>query len=171
MTQVRTIGTLAVLALTFAAGWTANGWRLGNDILAMERDASDARGEALEARQQRKMAEDARMDVLIERAHQVLRQDEQVERVITREVVRYVEREKSSGTACRFGIDWVRLHDAAALGLPPDAAALARVDGAAGDVTAADGLPTVTDNYAAARRNARRLESLQRYVRTVCLAP
>jgi len=38
-------------------------------------------------------------------------------------------------------------------------------DGAAGTVTAAQALPTVTDNYAKANRNADKLEALQEWIR------
>lgn len=81
---------------------------------------------------------------------------------IEKEVTRYVE-SKPLALACLLDNRWLRLHDAAAAGAVPPAAGPA--DGAAGTVTAAAALPAITSNYAAAHRNAARLEALQGWVR------
>lgn len=87
---------------------------------------------------------------------------EGVTTTIEKEVTRYVE-SKPLALACNLDLRWVRLHDAAAAGAVPEAAA--GVDAAPGGVTAAAALPTVTANYAACGRNADRLNALQGWVR------
>ncbi len=85
-----------------------------------------------------------------------------VTKTITNEVTKYVE-SKPLAMACLLDMRWVRLHDAAALGAVPPAAE--PTDAAPGTTSAASALPTVTDNYAKANRNADRLEALQGWVR------
>lgn len=79
-----------------------------------------------------------------------------------KEVIKYVE-SKPLALACALDNRWLRLHDAAAAGALPQPAA--GDDATAGGVTAAAVLPTITWNYAAAHRNAARLEALQGWVR------
>ena len=81
---------------------------------------------------------------------------------IETEVIKYVD-SKPLALACMLDAGWIRLHDAAAAGGVPDPTSAA--DGAAGTITAAQALPAVTRNYAAANRNAARLEALQGWVR------
>lgn len=79
---------------------------------------------------------------------------------ITQEVTKYVEG-KPLALACMLDNRWVRLHDASAAGVvppPPDG-----TDAAPGGVSAAAALPTVTENYARANRNAARLSALQKW--------
>lgn len=40
--NIRAIAIAAALALTFAGGWVANGWRLGKEIASIERDQAEA---------------------------------------------------------------------------------------------------------------------------------
>jgi len=80
---------------------------------------------------------------------------------IQTEVTKYVD-SKPLALACLLDNRWVRLHDAAAAGTVPAAASAA--DDAAGTLSAAAALPTVTQNYAAGNRNADRLEALQVWV-------
>lgn len=85
-----------------------------------------------------------------------------VTETIEKEVVKYAE-SKPLALACLLDNRWLRLHDAAALGtVPPPAAG---DDGAAGGIDAAHALPSITSNYARARRNADRLTLCQDWVR------
>jgi len=114
----------------------------------------------------------------VQAARIIVRQSEATERVVTKyrdrvsviegatttiekEVVRYVD-SKPLALACMLDNRWVRLHDSAALAVPAPAE---RADDAAGALAAAQALPTITRNYAAANRNAARLESLQEWIR------
>ena len=81
---------------------------------------------------------------------------------IEKEVTKYVD-SKPLALACMLDNRWLRLHDAAAAGAVPPPAGSA--DGATGPITAAGALPTVARNYAAANRNAARLEALQGWVK------
>jgi hypothetical protein len=84
-----------------------------------------------------------------------------VTKTITNEVTKYVE-SKPLTLSCTLDAGWIRLHDAAALGAVP--AAASATDAATGEISAAAALPTITDNYAKANRNADRLEALQIWV-------
>ena len=79
-----------------------------------------------------------------------------VTQTVEKEVVRYADANPGS---C-LDVGWRRLHDAAATNSLPDPTP--GTDAAPG---AAEALETVTANYAAAQRNADRLEALQSWVR------
>lgn len=82
-----------------------------------------------------------------------------VVRTVKEEVTRY---EPSNPGYC-LDAGWRSLHDAAATGTVPDPAR--RADETSGAPKAAEALGAVTDNYAACRRTADQLESLQEWVR------
>lgn len=81
---------------------------------------------------------------------------------VEKEVVKYVD-SKPLTAACFLDNRWVRLHDSAAAGSIPPAAA--PDDGASGEISAAQALPGITANYARARRNANGLTFCQDWVR------
>ncbi|RXZ42724.1 hypothetical protein [Crenobacter cavernae] len=72
-------------------------------------------------------------------------------KTVTKEIVRYVERENAraaaGGAVLWLDADWVRGHDLAAV-IPGDADAEPVSDGDAGPVTAGEALATVAGNYA-----------------------
>ena len=81
---------------------------------------------------------------------------------IQTEVTKYVD-SKPLALSCMLDERWVRLHDSAAAGtVPPPAGA---ADGASGGISAAEALPTITENYGAAIRNKNKLTGLQSWVR------
>jgi hypothetical protein len=85
-----------------------------------------------------------------------------VERVVEKEVVRYVE---TNPGHC-LDAEWRRLHDASTGAVP---GAAGGTDAAGGTApTAAAALETVTQNNARCIRTADRLDALQEWVRTQC---
>jgi len=99
---------------------------------------------------------------VVTRYRTVVRAAEPIVREIDREVIRYVD---ANPGVCLDGA-WRRLHDAAALGAVPAGPGGADGPGRTPEAPAAGvALATVTDNYAACRRTADRLDALQGWVR------
>lgn len=85
-----------------------------------------------------------------------------VTNTIEKEVERYVEG-KPLALSCMLDNRWVRLHDSAATGAVPPAAA--GDDGTSGEISAAQALTVITQNYGAAHRNEDKLTFCQNWVR------
>lgn len=82
------------------------------------------------------------------------------DRIITREVIRYVQ-VTPIADRCTLPGTWRVRHDAAATGRPAESAGLA--DGQAAPVTDADALDTVAENYVACRTYAEQVAGWQAY--------
>ncbi len=76
---------------------------------------------------------------------------------ISKDIIKYVE----TSPRLVLDADWVGLHNRAALisEAPGD------TDGATGEVTTAQAIQTITDNYFACTRNSMKLEALQEWIR------
>ena len=143
-------GALAVFMLLAGIWW--HGHSLGAAGVQAEWDATQSAADRAELVARNAAIAEA---LQIERRTAAAQQARSVEReekqnVITREVVRYVERENAVRTAGgdvpMLDADWVRIHDAAAR--PADGAAEPVPAGAAGPATAGAALDAVTGNYA-----------------------
>lgn len=89
---------------------------------------------------------------------------EVVERVVTKQVIKYVETDNAQ--QCGLSADGVRIHDTAARGsLPDDTESSAVVDGGAIEVTNAEVIPVITENYATCNAIRERYVLLQDWVR------
>jgi hypothetical protein len=92
----------------------------------------------------------------------IVKQAEPIVQTIEKEVIRYA----NVNPGFCLDADWRRLHDAGALGAVPAAAGGIDAAGRTPEAPpAAVALQTVTDNYAACRRTAARLDGLQDWVR------
>lgn len=152
MTTLQRWATSALLCLALLAVTWWHGHRAGatgvrdewNDsVAAAERAALEARNQAItEALQVERRA------AAEQHARATARDAKQ--QVITREVVRYVERENAVRTAGGavpvLDAEWVRIHDDAAR--PADGSAEPIPAGDAGPATAGETLDAVTGNYA-----------------------
>jgi len=87
----------------------------------------------------------------------------QADRIITKEVIRYVQ-VTPPADRCTLPGPWRLHHDAAATGTPADPARLA--DGQADPVTDAAALATVADNYGDCRHYIRQVEGWQAWWQT-----
>lgn len=96
---------------------------------------------------------------------------EVVERVVTREVIRYVQNPNTVRTVLPF--EWVRIHDRAATGrgagMPAATDGPRRPDAVAAPVTDADALVVITDNYTTCQATRDQLIGLQDWVRSLNL--
>ena len=132
---------LVVLAGVFGAGWWSHGYAGEVDRLEQQNaavvEALRVERKAAALSQKLAVAEQGRADA---RAVQTV--------YVTKEVTKYVEREKAAAAAGRdvvwLDAEWVHGHDAAAS--PPGTSSIS--DGEAGPASAGDTLATITGNYA-----------------------
>jgi hypothetical protein len=165
---------LAVLALValigFGTGWKVQGWRKDSEIAEIAADIQAATDKArantkrIEALQAQAADVAAVLEVERNKAARV------VERVITNDVIKYVQRPGSQ--SCGVDSDGVRIINASATGrLPTDTHASSAPDARATGVTAAAVVANVTDNYGVCHDNANQLRALQAWVRALRVGP
>lgn len=130
-----------------AAGWTLR----GDHEAAQQLEATRA---SLKATTQAQ----ARVDAMAETQAEQNNTQAKADRIITREVIRYVETTPDADR-CTLPGPWRLHHDAAATGTPADPARLA--SGQADPVTDAAAIATVADNYADCRAYIRQVEGWQ----------
>ena len=119
-----------------AAGYLTAYWRYDAQVESMRADMA-AKVREIEQAVSTKVYE-KELEAEVEKA-----EIEPVVKVVTKEVIRYVERD--TGT-CTIDADWVRLHNAAASErMPSDSEASSSSDGS---TSRARALEVVTDNYA-----------------------
>lgn len=148
---------LFILPITFAIGLGA-GWSLRGD----HEDAKRLAGyvQSVEKREQTQQAVDAlATDQAADIAQQAVK-----DRVITREVIRYVQ-VTPAADRCTLPGTWRVRHDAAATGDPGESAELAA--GAAEPVADDTALATVAENYTACRGYIEQVAGWQAWCRTV----
>lgn len=140
-----------VLAVGFGAGWTTNGWRLGNQIATIQAEHAKALATAeSEAR--------AREQSLVTAKHQA-------------EVAHAVTKKQSQRAIAGARTELDRLRDVlAARSTDPDTAASPRTDGASCQEREllGEGAGHLADMAAEADRLAATLTGLQGYVKAVC---
>lgn len=158
-------GFVVALALSAAAGagWTANGWRLGNHMKQLKLDIAEAVQKSKEqADRITVLSSDlaiANSDLLTARQAAL---DAQAT-IVTREVIKYVQAPYSGH--CNLPKHWVRVDTAAARGLPEDGAAGRDDDAAPSGFTDADALQVNVERSRICRREIEKLAHLQIYVR------
>lgn len=157
---------LAALALVglvvFGSGYRVASWRYEGKIQRQ-------RAEQLEALQANAKLvaelEQARVSLSESLAREAALKEQEarvVEKVVTQEVIRYVETDNARH--CGLSADGVRIHDAAARGeLPEAASAASGSDAAAVEATNAEVIRTVVSNYNECNRIRERLMLLQRW--------
>lgn len=164
--QVKCLILSAALAVGFTAGWQAQGWRKDAELLQVQQVAQKAAQVARDAVAAQEAAVDLAQRTAAELAVEKRREAKIVERVITNDVIKYVQ---TSG-AGRCGVDGhgVRIIDAAASGrMPEDPGTAGTPDGGAGDATAGEVVASVTGNYAICHETRQQLVELQGWVRGI----
>ena len=145
------------LSMAFVGGWTVNGWRLTAQLV----EAAQAEKTQAQAAEQLRQERDA---LAAEKTLAESRAQQARARVITREVVKYVQ---ADAPRCDLAAEWVRIHDAAA-GVQ-DTGTAAAFDGAATvDAATHDdrrALVVITENYDTCLAELARLRGLQEWVR------
>jgi len=149
---------IAILIATFAAGWSVNGWRIGEDIAAAE--AQRARDTIEIERLNAENANEVAARHAAEAAAQVVKT-----RTITKEVIKYVQ--SPDAGQCDLSDDWVRIHNDST-GVSTTTETPSRTDDtpreSKNDV---DALVTITDNYAICQANATKLQALQEWAKSI----
>lgn len=156
----------AIAAAGFAAGWQAQGWRHDADELArMEAEQASIQQAATRARELVNQR-DARLQLAAELDAERQRNARVVERVITNDVIKYVQ---TTGAAkCGLDANGVRIVNTAAAGrVSENTNTAAASDAGAGTVTAAAIVASVTDNYRICTETAVQLRALQDWVRAL----
>lgn len=165
--QSKLIIAAVILSLGFGSGWMVNGWRLGAKIDRLQRGYAQAAQEAADRARSVESAQRAVADAVAVSDALKTRQRRIVERIVTNEVIKYVQKP----AVCTLPADWVRIHNTAARGVPGDADTPPDPDGGAGtpedSVNDAEALVVVTQNYDTCRANADRLRSLQDWIRRI----
>ena len=105
-----------------------------------------------------------RADILAAENTTLRAQQAPKDRIITKEITRYVE-VTPADERCTLPGTWRVRHDAAATGVPTDAEAGSLAIGTGGEVEDAAALETVGENYATARECLGKLEGWQRRYR------
>ena len=137
--------------------------------LSRESDQREAYIEQLQERERQRDEAQASVDQLA-RALETARSIRQPkDRIITKEVVRYVDAVPESDR-CTLPARWRVLHDAAATGEPP-AESSGVADGRAGPVADAAAIETVTDNYAVCRDAIEQVMGWQAWCRKSGVCP
>lgn len=158
----------AILAVTivffiFSAGWTANGWRLGEQIkkaeLAIAKDRENSISTARKIESLSQQLNQTNSELAAEKKAKEATQ----ERVITREVIKYVQ-EPYSGH-CDLPNGWVRIDSESAGGMPENDSTTSRPDDESSGFTDADALAIIVERNQVCRHEIGRLEALQNYVR------
>jgi len=164
----------AIFLGVFWAGWE---WRdraadaqlltKDNQIVALRLQAQEAATRASErAREVERLTQD-RIALAAELEAARTQEREVVERIVTKEVIRYVQN-PDHGQLVLPG-DWVRLHDFAALGAGGGVPGASLPSGGAyadtARVTDADAIAVVADNYGTCHEIRDQLQALQRWVR------
>lgn len=147
---------MIIFSVGILTGWLVNGWRLGEQI------AADARDAVQYARSVELISREA-SDLTAERYELQRELSEASGRVITREVIRYVENPDHG--QCVLPDDFVRLDTAAATGMPGNVASTTGSDGTAARFTDADLIQVLTDRSDICRAEIEKLTALQEWVR------
>ena len=161
--QARVIGIAAALIAAFYAGWSVNGWRLGQQ---MERWGKELAQAKVQAYQEARKAEFISSELAQRNAelHAVkVAAESQKQKVIVKEVIKYAKADYAG--KCDLPIKWVRIDTASAAGVSEDSAAIAGADGAASGITDTDAIAVIQDRNFICRTEMMKLESLQNYVR------
>lgn len=148
---MRTWATLSIVAIAWFAGFGA-GWQWRNNSAELEitnlqieqLEKYIAALKALEEIDSQRKSAIAKNDML----HAELKeQANKTNQVITKQVIRYVEK-NSHSDICQLPNKWVQLHDAAATNsLPSDTSTTGIGDDTTARLTATGALETITDNY------------------------
>lgn len=155
--------TLLALAAAWLASITAAAW-VGwdyRDGKVAQQQLAVAAAYAEWAERQQERADQLDTDLSAARSAQAPR-----ERLITREITRYVQ-VTPPDRRCTLPDTWRLRHDAAATGMPIDPESGPVALGAAGEVEDAAALETVGENYALCREAAAQLAGWQRRYREI----
>jgi len=149
----------ALLLAAFLAGWTIQGWRSNAVIADMQADAAKAAIEAQKKVDEVEALQEQLSETIAEKQAIEARKNEVVTKYITKKVIEYVKSPDSG--KCDLPNDWVRVHDAAARGMPEAAETASGFNDPTPRITDIEALEVTTANYAICHETATRLRNLQ----------
>jgi hypothetical protein len=173
-------GAAVAIGLSFSAGYEWRDRSADNELLVKQAEIDamllEAQARATVASEDARQLEQlARVREALAGEVEALRNQERavVERVVTKEVIKYVEN-NYSGSIVMPG-EWVRIHDIAAAGRSPGMSAAPYATGAAYDdavrVTDAGAIAITAENYSTCNEIRDQLVSLQDWVRAALPPP
>jgi hypothetical protein len=164
--QVTLAVIVAAVVIGGLCGYKVASWRYGEEISETRAEHLSAVAKANEKTRQIDSL-NAKLTQSAAEAEALRNQKrEVVERVVTKQVIKYVETDNAR--ECGLSHDGVRLHDTAARGeLPVDTDTAAKPDGEAIAATNAELIFTVVQNYNACNADLDRLSGLQDWVRSL----
>lgn len=161
---------ILVVVSSFASGYHLRSIRAESQINALRVTAAQEREDALLAAVavERKLQE--YVDVIGKLNETAAQEETEHQRVVTREVIKYVQNPDSR--QCGLDATGVRIHNlAAAGGMPKNTSTTSRSDGSTTrDVTGAELIPVIQENYHICREQIRRIKGLQSYVNQLLAA-
>jgi len=157
-----------IVVISFIAGWQVQGWRKDSQIAEIHIEAQAARDDAVAKARAIEDAQAASQAFAEALAVERERKTRVVEKEVTRDVIKYVQRASSQSACGGIDSDGVFLINTAASGrMPEDADTAGQSDAGAARATAATVVASVTDNYATCHANANQLRALQDWVKTL----
>jgi hypothetical protein len=168
------IALIITAASAFWAGWEWRDRAADAELLAEQAKLTTLRLELAQAattasEQARELERLTAAQVALANEAEALRSQERevVERVVTNEVIRYVQ--SPNAGLLTLPAEWVRIHDRAAAGrsVPETAFPSRNAYADAGRVTDADALAVTTDNYATCHAIRDQLIALQDWVKAI----
>jgi len=160
--RIPPLALLIICAMCFFFGWKTNGWRLESQI-----NSSKTTQVTGTLKQERKTTKAAHAAAAAPTSAQQAQQEKA--RVITKEIIRYVQ--SSDANQCPLPAKWVRIHDAAATGVPTDPTAGGQPPVAASEAAApvsnGEAIGVVASNYDICLQEINRLQGWQAWYRSV----
>lgn len=179
MMYVKLAAAAFMLTASFGLGWEWRDRSADAELLHKEAEISaillELQHQAIKASESAREIERLTRErvALVDEANALRNQErETAERIVTREVVRYVQ----SPDAGRLVLpaEWVRIHDIAAFGrgagVPGTAFPASRAYADAGRITDADAIAVTTENYATCHAVRDQLLALQGWVRAAVVS-
>lgn len=156
------LALVAASLISAASGWKVTSWYYQSQISDMLLDAAQAAQEARDLNDKIEVMGLELAGVVSERDAARRQKARDLQRVITRKVIEYVQNPDIERVY--LPSEWVRLHDSAASGrVPEDADPAGPVDDPTVGVTDADAIAVVTDNYGICDDTRRQLIGLQEW--------
>ena len=160
------LALVAASLISAASGWKVTSWYYQSQISDMLLDAAQAAQEARDLNDKIEVMGLELAGVVSERDAARRQKARDLQRVITRKVIEYVQNPDIERVY--LPSEWVRLHDSAASGrVPEDADPAGATDDPAVGVTDADAIAVVTDNYGICTDTRNQLIGLQEWAKGI----
>jgi hypothetical protein len=149
-------------ALSATAGWKVTSWYYQSEISSMKLEAAELATEAQDRKNKIELMALELAGAVSARDAARRQQIRTVERVVTREVIKYVQNPDIERVY--LPPEWVRIHNTAAGGgVPEDTGAPGATDDPTVGVTDADAIAVVAENYGICTDNRAQLIALQEW--------